>query len=1046
MSGNTEKVADKMGIHAPNSQIAIENLVVGSASDSGREQQDTATRVDWQDVCRAMLEDRRQLTSNRLLSFELQRDLLADNLFVDLALIQQKKADKRGNDVLPEQGSQLYEPAGYAEAERFEFSRFLVDVLSAPKNEKLTLIGEPGSGKTTLLQKIAFWLLDNSDDLAIWVSLAELRTKSLRDYLTEDWLKEAMMYADASIRADWEQQFSQRRVWLLLDGLDEMTAETRDALNLRGWVTQARVIITCRLNVWQANPRILQGFQTYRMLEFQLSQMEEFIQKWFRQDDATARKLQQALRQPGKERIRDLVRNPLRLTLLCATWHLRQGLPNSRAELYRQFVDDFYDWKRDRFPTTTQQQHQLNRKLGELARTAIDTELTRFRLRHRFVCDILGEANDTRSLLHLALQLGWINTVGVDPANPRQPVYAFFHATFQEYFAARTIDHWHFFLPAAHEDRPVPDPAHPDQTQPYRLFEPQWKEVMLLWLGREDIERETKTALLQKLQSFEDGCRSYYSSRAFFLAALGIAEFQDYEQAAEIVQQVICYSFGELDSEQEHWVTFFDPIERDARIALLGTARSLAIDALLTLLNEVEVEEIRYQIADLLGNIDFGNTKAIETLMALLNTVENDWLLWEIADSLIQIKPADKKAEKTLIELSKNAKDEWLKRDAAWSLLQIHLSHPDAIDTLIQILSNSQDVVLLWNLKLEGISIKSFRLLRTLLKTPYAGKTSGIRLASAAELFSIFARDTRILKTFFEVLKIRKSILNFLGLGDKASKKGIDCLHSITHSVDVIWVSSNRKLRRDKVWQLVKFFIDNPEIAKLVFELGVQYESEEAGKKPIYNLFKLLEIDIALVVTVWLDLVNSVKSEIIRAILARAIATAGFEDERITAKLVHLLNTTDEDREHIRRWIARGLMKIDPENPVMLSTFLELLKNSENWDTCRWVAASLGELCNENQAVVQVLLDLMTTTEERRISINVRRGLRKIVQPDALKIVVERLKDFLNQDTREENFLLYQNAYEVLWHCAARLPYGEFYRIWHGQAAGAGAAAKETGE
>jgi len=1046
VSGNTEKVADKMGIHAPNSQIAIENLVVGSASDSGREQQDTATRVDWQDVCRAMLEDRRQLTSNRLLSFELQRDLLADNLFVDLALIQQKKADKRGNDVLPEQGSQLYEPAGYAEAERFEFSRFLVDVLSAPKNEKLTLIGEPGSGKTTLLQKIAFWLLDNSEDLAIWVSLAELRTKSLRDYLTEDWLKEAMMYADASIRSDWEQQFSQRRVWLLLDGLDEMTAETRDALNLRGWVTQARVIITCRLNVWQANPHILQGFQTYRMLEFQLLQMEEFIQKWFRQDDATARKLQQALRQPGKERIRDLVRNPLRLTLLCATWHLRQGLPNSRAELYRQFVDDFYDWKRDRFPTTTQQQQQLNYKLGELARTAIDTELTRFRLRHRFVRDILGEADDTRSLLHLALKLGWINTVGVDPANPRQPVYAFFHATFQEYFAARTIDHWHFFLPAEHEDCPVPDPEHSDQTKPYRLFEPQWKEVMLLWLGREDIERETKVDLIQRLQNFEDGCRNYYAYRAFFLAALGIAELQDYEQAPEIVQDVVRYGFGELDSERERWVTFFDPIERDARIALLGTIQTLAIDALLNLLSEVKSGEIQHQIADLLGKIDVGHPKAIATLTDLLDTVEEEWLLLQVADSLIQMSAANKKAEKTLIDVSRNSEYEWLKRDAARSLMQIDPVHPAAIDALIQLISHSQDEVLLWNLDLEEIGTKSFRLLRRLLKNSYAGITAEIRFCSAGYLFNIFAHDSEVLNTFFEVLKIRRSILNFLDLQDKTPKKGIECIKYIANSVDVIWVSSNLKVRRDTIWNLVKFFIDNPEIAKLLVESASKGRGAEDRKKTVAALSKVLDIDIALVVPILLELISTLKSEEIQAHLARETAGAGFEDERMAAALVALLNKTDKDREHIRRWLARGLMKIEPKNPVMLSTFLDLLKNSERWDTCRWVAASLGELCNENQAVVQVLLDLMTTTEEHRISSNVRRGLRKIVQPDALKIVVERLKDFLNQDTREENFLLYQNAYEVLWHCAARLPYGEFYRIWHGQAAGAGAAAKETGE
>lgn len=275
-------------------------------------------------------------------------------------------------------------------------------------------------------------MLDNTDDLVLWVSLGELKDKPLRDYLTEDWLQDAVMYADSRVLEDWEHQFIRRRVWLLLDGLDEMTPETRDALSLKGWISQARIIVTCRLNVWQINPRIINGFETYRMLEFRLPQVEEFIQKWFSHDSVAGERLYQALNQPGKERIRDLVKNPLRLTLLCSTWHLREGkLPATRTELYKQFVDDLYEWKRERFPTSTKQRQELNSKLGELAQEAIDKELTRFRLRQSLVCKILGEQDDPNSLLKLALDLGWLNAVGVDPQNPRQPVYAFFTLRFK---------------------------------------------------------------------------------------------------------------------------------------------------------------------------------------------------------------------------------------------------------------------------------------------------------------------------------------------------------------------------------------------------------------------------------------------------------------------------------------------------------------------------------------------------------------------------------------------------------------------------------------
>ncbi|NER98817.1 MAG: hypothetical protein F6J86_34170, partial [Symploca sp. SIO1B1] len=41
---------------------------------------DQKQKVSWQQVCLAMLEDRKHLTSNRLLPLEMQRDLINDNI------------------------------------------------------------------------------------------------------------------------------------------------------------------------------------------------------------------------------------------------------------------------------------------------------------------------------------------------------------------------------------------------------------------------------------------------------------------------------------------------------------------------------------------------------------------------------------------------------------------------------------------------------------------------------------------------------------------------------------------------------------------------------------------------------------------------------------------------------------------------------------------------------------------------------------------------------------------------------------------------------
>ena len=105
-----------------------------------------------------------------------------------------------------------------------------------------------------------------------------------------------------------------------------------------------------------------------------------------------------------------------------------------------------------------------------------------------------------------------------DKSNPEEKVYAFFHPTFQEYFAATAIEKYDFLLPASHKDKPVKDESYP-------IFEPQWKEVILLWLGRSDVDDSLKNEFIKRLINFRSGCGKVYWYRAYFLATAGIAEF-----------------------------------------------------------------------------------------------------------------------------------------------------------------------------------------------------------------------------------------------------------------------------------------------------------------------------------------------------------------------------------------------------------------------------------------------------------------------------------------------------------------------------------------
>ncbi|MEH2160956.1 MAG: HEAT repeat domain-containing protein, partial [Nostoc sp.] len=637
-----------------------------------------------------MLAERRKLTTNPLTSTE-GVALQVDDVYVPLGLVERKKVSKRQGDVSPEQGSELYKETEITKT--FEHDAFLEQVLkkkNTPKSQgkQIAIIGEPGAGKTTLLQQIADWVSrEINQSIVIWVSLADLREKELKTYLLETWLtqvaeKTGKTEATKQLKDDFVALFNQNNVWLLLDGLDEMSASnplTEIAQQFRevGLISQARIVLTCRVNLWDGSINALDDFDTYRSLDFSYpQQVEKFIAKWFVAIPETGKQLCTALKESGKERIQDLVKNPLRLTLLCLNWQSGDGkLLDTQAGLYQQFVDDFYKWKKEEFATNSHQRQQLNIKLGELAKAAIDKEATRFRLGQDFVNQLLGDVDDDNSLLKLALNRGWLNCVGID--TNRNPVYAFFHASFQEYFAAKAIDDWHFFLKHV--------PKNPCQGT-YRIFEPQWKQTILLWLGREEENlKQQKQEFINALVNFKDGCRKFYEYRAYFLAAAGIAEFREYfkadEKADEIVTQIVKWTIHSQSS-----------IKDEARSALQQTDRKKAIAALVKLLESTTVDDsTRWRTADSLGEIGTGNKDAIAALVQLLqSTTVDDFTRWQAAESLGKIDPGNEFAIAALVQLLQSTTmDDSTRWHATSSLGKIDPGNEFAIAALVQLLQST---------------------------------------------------------------------------------------------------------------------------------------------------------------------------------------------------------------------------------------------------------------------------------------------------------------------------------------------------------------------
>jgi HEAT repeat protein/energy-coupling factor transporter ATP-binding protein EcfA2 len=688
MSEESRKIADKIGVYGQDSTINIENININNSPDS-----ENYKPINWPEICQEMLAERQRLTTNPL-TMSQGVNLQVQDVYVPLGLVERKKISKRQNDISPERGSEIYQELEVTQ--KFQNDEFLTQVFqqkNTPKSKgkRIAIIGEPGAGKTTLLQQIADYLSKESNQsIVIWVSLADLQDRKLEKYLEETTLNKVISKRgrqfESQIKDDFEKQFHEGRVWLLLDGLDEMSVNYGNALTdvarqIResGCINQARIVLTCRLNLWDGSSNALDDFDIYRTLDFSYpEQVEEFIDKWFTaiHESDRGQRLCNALKEPGKERIQDLVKNPLRLTLLCLIWQWREGsLPDTQAGLYQQLVDDIYKWKLDKFPTTAAQRQELNIKLGKLAKEAIDKEATRFRLRGEFVHQFLGE-NEEGSLLRLALRLGWLNQVGLDI--DRKPVYAFFHASFQEYFAATAIDDWDFFLNHV--------PKNPSLGT-YRIFEAHWKQTILLWVGCPNIDKTNKEKFINALVEFKDGCgkwpienadKGFYAYQAYFLAVICIVELKDYNQTTEdkIVQQIVNWGCD-----------YYHPVAKEARVVLEQTNRKKTINYLLSLLNSSDVDNSNRWLTLLcLEKIGIGNKQVINALEQLLNSKNLDSNIYlPAAKSLSKIEPGHKLGKSGLDELMQSENIHFFtNKHFRNNFLEFNHTHEQEIQNLLQ--------------------------------------------------------------------------------------------------------------------------------------------------------------------------------------------------------------------------------------------------------------------------------------------------------------------------------------------------------------------------
>jgi hypothetical protein len=928
--------------------------------------------VDWQEKCHTMLKNHKRLTTDKLLGADNEMTFELEAIHVPLALVERNKPKKCSEDISAEQGSRLYEPS-YEEKQRFEHEAFLEKVIrdgvGKTQGHRIALIGEPGAGKTTQLQTIAFWILKNKLGLPIWISLADLQPKSVENYLLQDWLKNALEVV--RVKEDQENAFADlfknNCVWLLLDAADEMSSLqplTEISQQLTGWVKNAWVVLTCRLNVWEANAGALADFKTYRLLNFEYpKQVQEFIGRWFHNKDADkGERLWQELDKAERQRIQDLVKNPLRLALLCSTWQgSDKGLPETKAGLYQQFVEEVYKWQENRFPTTEEQQKELNAALGRLAKRAIDQETSRFRLRHKFVREELGDAKQQNSLFSLALKLGWLNEVGLAAESAtKEKVYAFYHPTFEEYFAALAIDDWHEFL------NHVPDnPA----LGVYRIFAPQWKEVILLWLGREYVgeeEKKKKEEFIQALVEFDDGCRIYgtsgfYEFCAYFLAAAGVDEWKNSVHADAIVAEIVKLGFGNFYFKQN--------IAEGARTALAQTNRIKAIAALVELIGNPQLDDnTRMEAASSLGKIDPGNQKAIAALVELIAKPQlDDFTQCQAVKSLGQIGSGNQKAIAALVELiAKPQLDDFTRRHVAESLDKIDPGNQKAIDALVELIAKPQLHDFIRRQVAESLdkigsgNQKAIDALVELIAKPQLNYFT--RRHVAESLDKIDPGNQKAIDALVELIakpqlhySTRRQVAESLEKIDSGNQKAIDALVKLIAKPQLDYDT-----RRLAVESLRKIGSGNQKAIDALVELIAKPQLDYSTRLQAAESLGQIDPDKQKAIDALVELIAKPQlNDAIRRLAAESLGKIDPGNQKAIDALVELIAKPQLDYS-TRLQAAESLDKIDPGNQKAIDALVELIAKPQLNDSIRRLAAeSLGKIDPGNQKAIDALVELI---------------------------------------------------------------------------------------
>ncbi|MFG1970762.1 NACHT domain-containing protein [Nonomuraea fuscirosea] len=328
--------------------------------------------------------------------------------------------------------------------------------------DRTVLLGDPGGGKTTTSNYLIHHLASIAHHpTPFLVTLRDLARDAhsippVVDYISR---RTASFYQAHLTPEQIECLLSTGSALVIFDGLDELidTSKRSDMASIIEMFAEryplARILVTSRVVGYDEARLDIRRFSIWRLAGFDDARVEEYVSKWFAQEDDLTPAMSQEWAGNFIEESRsvpDLRRNPLMLALMCILYRGYSYIPQNRAEVYKQCAQLlFHTWdaRRD-IISHTRVRNSFEPAVRHLAYWLFTKEpsgspVTETQLIQRVTTVLHAreyESKDTARLIaeeFVAFCRGraWVfSDAGLNAKG--ETLYTFTHRTFLEYFAA----------------------------------------------------------------------------------------------------------------------------------------------------------------------------------------------------------------------------------------------------------------------------------------------------------------------------------------------------------------------------------------------------------------------------------------------------------------------------------------------------------------------------------------------------------------------------------------------------------------------------------